>query len=518
MLYQYTAECRLLKTSLNTLSVQDNIAALTDKKELLDMFWKILGQEKLATVPAQAHITVQGCLEIPYIHHKNIIFCGVNSKCYPDKIAPTTFLTDAKRRMIGIRSDKDTFARAASHFHALCAQSGINRNLNLIVIKNASDSEPLQPSPLFFSGNLPPQELMARARHLYPEQLEKISAGTSAPECPKIFRLKPQLYFKSVPDYPDIPALSITDFKAYISDPMAFFLQRVRDANDTDYLADEPDNAIFGTLCHEVLQMLGNAVFNSAQEYEQQLKNNLNQVMRQHFGSPLPPLLRIVHDNLEQRLEHTAEVLFNESSQKGFVPLETEYTLGGETGYIPFCYPDGSRKPAAVLKGKIDRIEYCTKRNLIRIIDYKTGKEENVEKSHGVFKRDKTTNQLTSIKFSNLQLPLYARLLRMDESFAAAHNIDMQNVSICCAYLVIPANVTETAMLDWEAEKLNEIMPFVDQKVYDTAEEISCFKAQMMSEKAVKGKLFSDWFLPEIKKSAAGIIWNVPMDEEYSVQ
>lgn len=510
----FVSECSLLKSSLNILAKQEKVTETTDKKELFELFWKLTGQEKLAARPSKAHITVQGCLEIPYINHKNIIFCGVNSNCYPDRISPTTFLTNSKRKKIGIRSDEDTFARAASHFNALCANIGNGKNLNMIVIKMAPDSTPLQPSPLFFSGNLALDELTSRAKYLFPESLENIRSEKFSQAVFKEFRLAPVLDFKTVPDHPDIPALSITDFKSYISDPMAFFLQRVCGADDTDYLTGEPDNALIGTLCHEALQMLGNEVFSSADEYQKELRANLAEVMRQYFGAELPPLLKIIHANLAQRLDYAAAVLFQTSGNAGFVPLETEYSLGGEKKYIPYYTSSDDKNPIAVIKGKIDRIEYNAEKNLIRIIDFKTGKDGNVINSHCDIKKDNVTGDITSVKFHNLQLPLYALMLRQDKEFAKKHKINMNKVSICCAYLLIPGNVTATSLNEWDAYSLDEIMPFVMKKVEMVVNEISLFKQQKISCKANKSKVFRDWFLPDTLNSTIGVTWVEESDEE----
>ena len=516
----FVSECSQLKSALSTLAGQSETIGSTDKKELFELFWKLAGQEKLAAIPTKPHISVQGCLEIPYINHKNIIFCGVNNNCYPDKIAPTTFLTNAKRRKIGIRSDEETFSRAASHFNALCANAGNGKQLDMIVIRQTPDSTPLQPSPLFFSGDLPSDELISRAKHLYPEKLEIPQNTKSISDAPKVFRLAPELKFKTVPEYPDLPALSVTDFKTYISDPIVYFLQRVCSANDTSYLANEPDNALLGTLCHEALELLPDSVFDTAEEYSSKLKENLSAVMRNRFGNELPPLLKIVRDNLSQRLEYAGRVLFEESREKGFVPLETEYSPGGEAGFIPIYANEDDPKPAAVVKGKIDRIEYCAAGNLIRIIDCKTGSEKDIINSHVSFKRDKDSKQLTSVKFTNLQLPLYVYMLQQDDAFFQRHpEIDRESVKITCAYLYLPGSVLDTRMEDWSNDKLSldEIMPFVIRKVCDVASEISKFSERSISEKANRSKIFKDWFLPDIQSSTTGISFDDPGQEEYRI-
>ena len=506
----FKAECQLLQDSLEKLE-KSSANANYDKKQLLDIFWKQLGQEKLPSIPGNNPLSVQGCLELPFIDEKNIYFCGVNAEFFPDRISPTTYLTDSIRFNSGIRSNQDTFARAASHLYGLSKMAENGRNLQMITMKKNIDNAPLSPTPLFFSGNLPDKELLKRS-HIFFKKSDtvnkKISTNSSKQN---YFTLTPALEYRTHPEYPGVPILSVTALSSYIRNPLEYFLGSIMKMDETDYNTKEPDEMNFGTLVHEIFERLNTDVFHSAQDYNSKLQQLLNQVMRDKYGKSPSPLLELVKENISQRLEYTSEILYQCHCKGHYIPLETEYIIGGEQKCAPL-YLTLNDTPDIFVSGKIDRIEYSPERNMLRIVDFKTGKKEHIEKILKPFSSDRN-----KIKLTDLQMPLYAHLLKNDKDFAAKHpEIDMNNVSICCAYIVLPKTVTDTSLLEWESSELAEVIPYALKKVLDITNEIKQWKNMKMSLKGQSSKNYKNILLPDVELALPKIEWIESMPEEYT--
>ena len=505
----FPQECALIQDHLENLE-KLNIDSFVSKDEIFELFCKQLGEEKLSTIPTANSIAIQGCLELPFLHEKNIFFCGVSASHYPDVIAPVLYLTDTIRRKIGIRSNQETFARAASHLHSLCQTAHENTNMHFITTKRDKSGEPLSPSPLFFTGNLSEQELFKRCRKFFDAsetchyEPEKWKSEHS------YFSLAPQLDYRTHKDYPDVPVLSVTAFEAYIKNPLEFFLDRIMHMSKIDYSAKEPDAMTFGNLVHETFHKFGTTVCHTEEEYKKQLLACLRDVMQSEYGKNPSALLEVIRDNISQRLEHAAAFMLESSKKHHFVPIETEFELGGEEKMIA-CRITNGETPDVFIKGIIDRIEYCAERNLIRIVDFKTSSLKNIKEKITPYNSKKT-----EIKLTDLQMPLYADLLKMDENFKSRHpEIDMDNVKIECAYFVLPKTVTDTRILVWEESELLPVIDFAWLKVCDIVNELKKWKNQEMSEKGNKCKNYSELFLPDVPSCLKNVHWITSIPEKY---
>lgn len=493
----FSAECNLLRDGLDKLAKYSNVLA-SGKDMLFELFWKQLGQEKLAPRANADSLAVQGCLELPYLREKNVFFFNVDSTCYPDRIAPTAYLTDSVRSKIGIRSNKETFARAAAHFNALCESTTGDRSLNIIVPKFDSQGAPRIPSPLFFSGNVQLDELVRRSDMFFKEKKSDALPDDKWKSINSAFTLTPALNYNEHPEHPGVPVLSVTDFAQYITNPLDFYFNRIMNMSNCDYLAKEPDNAILGTILHEVFQKLGCTVCRSEEEYNAELQKYLKDIFCARFGKNPSPMLEVVKENISQRLEYAAPELLKMSKADHFIPKECEYTLGGEQKMIPLTFTEnGVEKPYVFIKGKIDRIEYSPETNTLRIIDFKSGKIEDITK--------KATQ---TEKFTDLQMPLYAILIRKDEHFAKLHpEIDMETVKINCSYLALPKNVSDTRLIPCKWENPEAVLENAEAMVWSIVRELKRWKEQRVSAKGLKKSLYSAILLPDTTSALPGIVF-----------
>ena len=513
----FTSECNFLQESLRKLE-NGCAAGIGDTKKLLEIFWKQLGCEKLPYVPGVNPLAVEGCLELPFLSEKNIFLCGVNAEYFPDKISPTIYLTDSIRKKCGIRSNQDTFARAAAHLYSLCSPSECGRNMQMIAMKKDAEGAPLLPSPLFFTGALKEDELVLRSRVFFKKfrnfgkrQRKNASEYSS-------FTLRPVLEYRTHPEYPDIPVMPVTAFQSYISNPLDYFINSVMGMEEVDYFTLEPDGKHFGTVVHAVFERLGTEVYHTAAEYNARLQQLLNEVIREQYGKNPSSLLEVVRENMSQRLDYVAEELYGCSCKEHYIPLETEYMLGGEARMLPL-YITSEDKPEVFISGKIDRIEYSPETNTLRVVDFKTG---NAKKIENIISPYICKNKVpVKIKLTDLQMPLYAELLLKDKTFMDKFHEKYPHAgvpSVCCAYIVLPKNVADTKTLKWSSVEIEEVMPYALQKVKDIIDEMKLWKNQEMSEKGAASKLHKNLFLPDVKSALRGISWIPSIPEEYNLQ
>ncbi len=426
----------------------------TERTAALELFFQHFEQEMLPVV--RGDLVLEGMLEIPFFTSRRVILVGVNEKFYPDRIAPTAFLTDSIRRKLHLRHNGDTFARAMCHLHSLLDPRQ-SADVKFFVLKISAQKDVLKPSPLFFSGALPETDFLARTRKLFGEVSARQTEKRSADE---VRRFTFDWQTGEIAFFDNAPVLAVTAFKNYLAGAERFFLSNVLRADPVDYTLAEPDASGFGSICHAAFEPLQKTSCDSEEAFFCALERNLDRYLQENFGDPIPVLIKLQRENLLQRFQYAAKLL-EAGRKEGFVLLEAEYVFGGGT---PIPLGDG------FVKGTADRIEYCAASNTLRILDIKTGKIDSVEKEH-----------YKAGKFINLQLPLYAILLRRDKEFFRRHpEVDRESVTIECGYFLLPRAVTESRIDLWQQEKFDALL--------DEAQ--MCAERVLAEVKEMKNKLF----------------------------
>lgn len=486
----FQSECQCFRNMLETLDqLPADLIATGTKSQVLEIFFRLCGAESAPAVTGEFSFALEGCLEIPFLDAEQVIFCGMNEKFFPDRLDVTPYLTDSIRRSAGLRSNRDTAARAGCHLHSLlaCRAAG---NVKFIVLRNDKENNSLRPSRLLFAGkDLPDDVLVQRCRKLFtdpPLPPEKFFSGAK-----KEFRIAPRLDFKR-DEKTGLPRLSPTYLDDYLLSPFQFFLNRVKNLPVNDYMLEEPHEGTAGTLYHAVFERLGLETFHSAQEYQQKLADLLEQVLNREFGPPPHPVLvRLLAENMRQRLKFAADVLYEEQTA-GFLPVAVEYKFN----QVEFA--------GAVFTGKVDRIEYNHTTNVLRILDFKTGKVDDVVRDHYEEKK-------SGAVFKKLQLLLYALLLRADPHFRADFP-QCADAAIECGYFLLPKNVTETRIKIWEPASFNALLPAAADKTAEIIAEIKEFTGQVLHEdpenflKSRKNP-YKPYFGAGLRECVTGVQW-----------
>ncbi len=487
----FSAECAVFREALAEFErIPEKLLHSVEKLRVLDIFFRYCGKLSVPAVAGEYSFSVEGCLEIPFLDAPKVIFCGMNEKYFPDKIIPTPFLTDTLRRRIGLRSNRETSARARCHLQSLlsCRKPG---DVEFIILRQDSEKLSLRPSGLLFAGaDISGDELLQRCKIFFSDP--EITPDDSNFSGSKIFRLHPDLQCKTDPDSGRV-IVSPTELDTYLTSPYLFYLQRIRHAGSVDYSCGEPDSRAVGTLYHQVFERLGSKTFDSAEKYAAAMLKILDDIIVEKFGTaPHPVLIILLVENMQQRLVAASKILFDEQMQ-GFITVACEYRFDA----LPFA--------GALFNGQIDRIEYHPVRNVFRIIDIKTGAPENVIKAH--CKKGKE-----GIVFSKLQLPLYALLLRKDPVFRARHP-EIAHAEIECAYLNLPQSVTESCISLWHSDELDKVLDAVAEKTAALIGEISRLPQQLLHENpdrfttAVQDKNIKNIFPAGLRASLTGVEW-----------
>lgn len=360
-----------------------------------------------ALPPENRVIDVQGWLELFFEPGRHLVLCGMNEGKVPARMTDDAWIGDAAAGQLGLRSNSERAARDAFLYQAMLEARRNDGRVDVICAKSGAGGEPMLPSRLLLAASA--DELPARVKFLF--------RGIEPPEA----GMRWQADWKWQPRAATVPLrLNATSLPSYLACPFRFYLKHAAGMQ-----APEPDriewNARdFGTAAHEVMERWGRDTeardLADPNKIHAWLCNELDRVVQESFGTRVPLAIRIQTEALRQRLLWLSHVQA-ENHRNGWETIEVEHK---------FEIPAGD----AVIVAKIDRIDRHRDDGTLRVIDYKTGKVESVEKSH---RRKITTNTVlpahlgnnspavysvedrgktTDFRWINLQLPLYAWVIQ----------------------------------------------------------------------------------------------------------
>lgn len=238
--------------------------------------------------------------------------------------------------------------------------------------------------------------------------------------------------------------LHVTAFRDYLACPYRFYLKHVLKLRPILEPATELDPANFGTLAHQVLQMLaedGLDACDQADRVADALSDRLAKLMRDRYGDPLPTALAIQQQQLQERLIAVAHWQAEQAAAGWrIMSVEREMACPLSDGEIPFT-----------VVGQIDRIDRHEVLGY-RLIDYKTKDHaQTPQEVHGVAPQedDESWNERKdSVRWADLQLPLYVHLVR------SIGLLDLPELG----YLQMPRQPKETGFVraDWSAQQIED--------------------------------------------------------------
>ncbi len=401
--------------------------------------------------PAGRVIDVQGWLELFHEPGRHLVLCGMNDGKVPARSGGEPWLSEASREMLGLIKDADRVARDAYLYEAMLESRREGGRVEVICGKSGAGGESLLPSRLLLAGTR--DELPERVKLLFKE-VEPPEAG-----------LRWHADWQWTPRVAAPPSrLNVTSLGDYLTCPFRYYLKHAVRMRGSETGRSEWNARDFGNVAHEVLERWGRDT--EAREFEKSdplhgwLSAELDRVVAEWFGKRVPLAVRIQTEALRKRLLWLSRVQAGIRAD-GWQVIDVEQKVELPVG-------------EATIIAKIDRIDRHRESGKLRVLDYKTGKMDNVDKAHrrklhansaiprhvslecpAVYAgedKGKSANFL----WHNLQLPLYAAalvargeplpepcyfMLRSTEANVAIHEwtdfetVDLEAAQACAAWV-----------------------------------------------------------------------------------
>jgi ATP-dependent helicase/nuclease subunit B len=357
-------------------------------------------------------IDVQGWLELYYEPGRHLVLCGMNEGKVPARSGGEPWLSEAGRERLGLVTDAMRAARDAFLFRALVAARHAGGRVDVICGKVGAGGETLLPSRL----------LLAAERAALPLRVKTLFCEIEPPEAGLRWHADWQWTVRKLEPPKRI---SVTSIKDYLVCPFRYYLKHVIGMQCPEPARVEWNARDFGTVAHEVLERWGKdevaREFEKAEALANWFAAELDRVVSEWFGKRVPMAVRIQTESLRQRLAWLARIQAAERAA-GWQVVDVERKVELAVG-------------EALLVAKIDRIDRHCESGELRVIDYKTGKVDAVEKEHrskiiastvmpahlgedspAVYAGE-ANGKPVRYRWLNLQLPLYASaLVRRNEN------------------------------------------------------------------------------------------------------
>ena len=372
-------------------------------------FWleMMLGELPDAAVlpPAGRVLDVQGWLELFHEPGSHLLLCGMNDGMVPARSGGEPWLSEASRERLGLITDSQRAARDAFIYQSMLEARRVGGRVDVICGKSGAGGENLLPSRLLLAGTR--DELPERVKLLFHE----VAPPEAGMRWQKDWHWKP----RRVAELPK--RLSATSFSDYLACPFRYYLKHVLRMSEAEVGRVEWNFRDFGTVIHEALESWGRdevarAATDAAEIYAW-LSGELDRLVVGWFGQRVPLSVRIQAEVMRQRFEWFAAVQV-EQRVEGWEIIDIERKVEIQLG-------------ETVISMKIDRIDRHVETGRLRVLDYKTGKVDGVDKVHRkslaekvvlpahysredpvVYEGEDSKGKAVLFRWENLQLPLYA--------------------------------------------------------------------------------------------------------------
>lgn len=357
-------------------------------KEVARFLLQSLSTSSLPAIYNQSAIESLGWLELPLDDAQCTIVTGCQNKYLPQTINSHRFLPDRLRAQMGLRTNDSRLARDA---YVLTVLINSKKILHLLLSKANNEGELLSPSRLFFQCEQ--EEILKRSKRFF----SSANTGLRVEISSESFAKKNDQFTPTNPNPVSKPdKLTISSLKDYLRCPYRYYLKHVLNLKNIHDRKGELDALQFGTLTHEILAKLGKSkIVNEPDEalLTKFLLHELDTLFNAHYG-----------DNTAVAGLVQKEILSSKLIQ--FAKNQVEWLKAGwRVEHIELALPDFKLEldsTEILLKARVDRIDYHSKRKQWAIIDYKTGEKPRNPRS--------CFNTRTE-QWNDLQLPLYSYIL-----------------------------------------------------------------------------------------------------------
>lgn len=349
-------------------------------------------------------IQVMGMLETRALDFRNVIMLSANEGILPAKASSNSFVPMSLRRAFKMPTQQHKDAVFAYHFYRLMSRA---ENVTLIYDSRTEGTQTGEESRY-----VKQMRYLLKRNDLEPRT---ISHEISIPQVtPCIINKTPEVISELQAFINnERKCISASALKNYIQCPLKFYFANVRGLKSEDETDDVVDNLSFGTIMHAVLQEIYKNVCGKCVQSD---------VLKPYIDNPVKNIHPLVCAAMMRKMNvpsvdgyniivsrvitnFVRQVLIHDSAITPFTYIASErssfrrYYLDGEH-YVTFNYI-------------IDRID--EKDDVVRIVDYKSGKSKSQSSSKQSFK---SVEDLFTPKGSleAMQVMLYSKFLSSEQN------------------------------------------------------------------------------------------------------
>ncbi len=360
-------------TNLRRLEELMKDSIITDIETFWSIFREVLTSVRVPfTGEPLKGLQVMGFLETRVLDFDNVIVLSVNEDVLPAGRSKPSFIPFNIRKAFGLPTFEEQNAVAAFHFYRL-----IQRAKNIFLIHN-SESKGLTTGErsrflLQIEHELQrkfPQSISIRHKvistRINNESLSEITIAKTPEIMEKLSR-----YISN--EKPASSNISPSMLSTYISCSLKFYFNYVAGLKEPDEPEESMEGALLGKVLHKAMQLIYTGVDEITAEKIGQLKKKVGDIVDQAIHEEFVSINQLEGKNILMRniiLELVNRILDDDMRNAPIRILQLEKDVRQS-----FTLSNGLK---VELKGIVDRVD--EKDNVLRIIDYKSGK---IEKKSG---------------------------------------------------------------------------------------------------------------------------------------
>lgn len=372
-------------------------------------YWSLLGylMENRHHYPEReaSERPVSGWLELPWERAPHLVVLGLPDRKVPGSDGTDAFLTPRLCEQLKLVGPPENAAFHAFRLRLLLESRKTWGKLDILLPDRGLDDDPELPCRFLFLAD--ESDIL--------ERVDLLMSSRSSTETALPAEFGAQL---AMPGCPPVERISVTDFRAYLTSPLHYLLERKLRWAAPRELPLELDPMAFGTLAHTVLEQLSateeGAALSNEKDIRGYLEAALSKVAGEEFGSqPSVPVL-IQVNGLRERL-HAAASLIAAERRAGWRPVRSEWHFRDD---IALSIEN------VLVSGTIDLVERNEENGRYRIIDYKTSEKAveakaahltrtNANSAEALFTGTDFEEGGSTWRWKDLQLILYSEAVRI---------------------------------------------------------------------------------------------------------
>lgn len=367
-------ESEFIYTFFTQLKRLEDILLKQHAKPTISTFWKIFKEvTQSVRIPFSGEplkgLQVMGFLETRVLDFENVILLSVNEDVLPAAGNSPSFIPFNIRKAFGLPTYEEQHAVSAFHFLRL-----LQRAKNIFLLYNTE--------PKALTAGERSRFLLQIEHELkvkYPDSIKISKKVISTPilkeKVSEISILKSEAVLKELErfysDTKNEPRnkLSASGLQSYIACSLRFYFRYIAGLSEVEEQEENMEAATFGKVFHKAMQLIYSNLSGIDESAIKGLNIKINNIVDQAINEEFLAIDQLEGKNILLRnviRELVARILEIDKNYLPFEILQLEKDVSK-------LFPIGNNK-VVKLFGIIDRVD--TKDDLLRIVDYKTGKVE----------------------------------------------------------------------------------------------------------------------------------------------